>query len=148
MADAIDLDFMRHAIEVSKSAPARPNCFRVGAVLVDNKRRLLSTGFTLEFGDGWHAEAAAIKKAREAKLKIYGATIYSSLEPCSIRKSGGKDCAALLIENGIAQVFYAAAEPPIFVNCQGERKLKEAGIKVEKLEELEASFREINKHLF
>jgi diaminohydroxyphosphoribosylaminopyrimidine deaminase / 5-amino-6-(5-phosphoribosylamino)uracil reductase len=147
MADAIDLNFMRQAIEISKSAPARPNCFRVGAVLVNNKRKLLSTGFTLEFGDTWHAEASAIKKAKDAKLKVRGATIYSSLEPCSVRKSGGKDCAALLIENGIAQVFYAMAEPPIFVNCQGERKLTEAGIKVEKIEELEATFKEINKHL-
>lgn len=148
MADTIDLDFMQHALEISKSAPPRPNCFRVGAVLVDNKRHLLSTGFTLEFGEGWHAEAAAIKKAKDASLKVRGATIYCSLEPCSVRKSGGKDCAALLIENGIAQVFYAMAEPPIFVNCQGKIKLQEAGISVEKVEALEASFKEINKHLF
>jgi pyrimidine deaminase RibD-like protein len=148
MADSVDLDFMRHAIEVSKKAPARPHCYRVGAVLVNDKRQLLSTGFTLELGDGWHAEAVAIKKAQKAKLNVNGATIYSSLEPCSVRKSGGKDCASLLIEKEIAQVFYAMSEPPLFVNCQGESKLKAAGIKVEKMQELEESARKINEHLF
>ena len=148
MTDAIDLDFMRKAIEVSREAPASPNCFRVGAVLVNDKRQLLSTGFTLEFGQGWHAEASAIKKAQDASFEVRGATIYSSLEPCSIRKSGNKDCAALLIEKGIAQVFYAMTEPPLFVNCQGESKLKAAGIQVEKVKELEEAVKEINKHLF
>ncbi len=148
MADASDLEFMKQAIEVSKKAPVRANCFRVGAVLVNNKRQIMSTGYTLEFGLGWHAEASAIKKAADANKKMRGATIYSSLEPCSVRKSGGKDCAGLLIEKGITRVLFAMAEPPIFVNCQGESKLKAAGIEVEKVEELEAAVKEINKHLF
>ncbi len=148
MANPTDLDFMRHALEISRNAPASPNCYRVGAVLVNIQGHVLSTGFTLELGEGWHAEAAAIKKAQDKGLLVRGTTMYSSLEPCSIRKSGGKDCASLLIENGIAQVFYAMSEPPLFVNCQGEKKLKEAGIIVKKIEELEAAFKEINKHLF
>jgi pyrimidine deaminase RibD-like protein len=148
MADAIDNEFMQQAIEVSKHAPARKNCFRVGAVLVDNNRKLISSGYTLEFGEGWHAEAAAIKKAQKSKVPVKGATLYSSLEPCSIRKSGNKDCCALLKEEGIAQVFFAMCEPPIFVNCTGESKLKEAGIKVEKIENFKDTVKEINKHLF
>jgi pyrimidine deaminase RibD-like protein len=137
MADAVDLGFMQQAINASKNSPPRANCFRVGAVLVNKHRQLISSGATLELGEGWHAEAVAIKKARDAKFTVYGGTIYSSLEPCSVRKSGGKDCVSLLIESGIAQVFYAMAEPPIFVTGIGDSKLKASGIKVEKISELE-----------
>ncbi len=147
MADSADLDFMQQAIEVSEMAPALPTCFRVGAVLVDGHRKLISKGFTLEFGEGWHAEAVAIKKALDAGVDIKGASIYSSLEPCSVRKSGARDCSALLIEKGISKVFFALAEPPIFVTCEGENKLKTAGIKVEKINEFDDQVRDINGHL-
>ncbi len=148
MADAIDVEFMQQAIAISKNSPAQATCFRVGAVLVSNERKFIANGFTLEFGEGSHAEAAAIKKALDAGVNIAGATIYSSLEPCSVRKSGKKDCSALLIENKIGQVFYALAEPPIFVVCEGENKLKASKIKVDKINGFDEMVKEINKHLF
>lgn len=148
MSSPKDNEFIRYAVDMSKMAPAKPTCFRVGAVLVSENQHILATGYTLELGEGWHAEAVAIKKALDKNFRVRGATMYSSLEPCSIRKSGGRDCAALLIESGIKRVVYAMAEPPIFVNCDGTSKLKAAGIEVEKVEELESLVKEVNKHLF
>jgi pyrimidine deaminase RibD-like protein len=147
MADKIDFEFMQKAVDCSKNAPAKATCFRVGAVLVDSKRNLIASGYTLEFGEGWHAEEVAIKKAIDAGVDIKGTTIYSSLEPCSVRKSRKSDCSSLLILKGIAQVFYALAEPPVFVVCEGENKLKKAGIKTERIKEFDEEVKEINKHL-
>ncbi len=148
MASAVDIDFIKQAIEVSKNSPAKPTCFRVGAILADKEYKFIASGYTLEFGEGWHAEAVVIKKAKDAGIKTEGAIIYSSLEPCSVRASGKKDCSALLIENDIAQVFYALAEPPIFVTCEGNKKLQEAKIKVEKINGFDQAVKDINAHLF
>jgi len=147
MADSIDIGFLKQAIEISKQTRPSEARFSVGAVLVDQDRSFVASGFTGELGDGWHAEAVAIKKALDNDFNPRGATIYSSLEPCSIRASGKENCAALLIEKGIVRVIFALSEPPIFVVGEGTKKLKQAGIKIEQVNSLGKSVIEINKHL-
>jgi pyrimidine deaminase RibD-like protein len=147
MADSIDIGFLKQAIEISKQTRPSEARFSVGAVLVDQNRSFVASGFTNELGDGWHAEAVAIKKALDGGFNPKGASIYSSLEPCSIRASGKESCTALLIEKEIVRVIFALSEPPIFVVGEGAKKLKQAGIKIEQVNSLEKSVIEINKHL-
>lgn len=148
MADATDINFLKQAIEVSKLSPRSDTCFSVGAVLVDSDRTYVSSGFTQELGEGWHAEAVTIKKALDAQFNPKGAIIYSSIEPCSTRASGKNDCSSLLIEHGIVRVVFVLSEPSIFVIGQGQEKLKDAGIEVEQVFGFEDNVMAINKHLF
>jgi len=145
--DSIDADFLRQAIDVSREALASMTCFSVGAVLVDKDRNFISNGFTQELGEGWHAEAVAIKKAIDTGFDPKGGTIYSSMEPCSVRASGKGDCSTLLIEKEIARVVFAFKEPPTFVIGEGKKKVEAAGIVVEQISDFEDAVIEINKHL-
>ncbi|GIG57714.1 5-amino-6-(5-phosphoribosylamino)uracil reductase [Longispora fulva] len=134
-----DHAFMRQAIELSKLCPPSDTAFAVGAVIV-REGKILSTGYSRETDPTVHAEQAALNKIGDAK----GATVYSSLEPCSIRKSGARPCADRLIEAGIARVVYAWREPPLFVHGDGAAVLKDVGIEVVELTELAAEARATN----
>src|SRR6266542_606863 len=78
------------AIELSRCCPKSDRSFAVGAVVVDSADRLLTTGYSLELGLGWHAEEVALHKASEDGLDLRGCTLFSSLEPCSVRLSGNR----------------------------------------------------------
>ncbi|WP_083233737.1 bifunctional diaminohydroxyphosphoribosylaminopyrimidine deaminase/5-amino-6-(5-phosphoribosylamino)uracil reductase RibD [Planctopirus hydrillae] len=97
----------------------------VGAVVVDEHLQLLGEGWHEKFG-GPHAEVHALAKAGE---KARGATIYTTLEPCS---HFGKTppCADALIAAGIRHVETAVIDPAAHVSGQGIHKLRQAGITV------------------
>lgn len=139
-----DLHFLGLAIELSNSAEPRPTSYRVGALIVQHGVEL-SRGFSLELGEGTHAEQNALSKLGADRLSDL--TLYSSLEPCSERLSGSKSCTARIIEARISRVVFALREPANFVKCQGERLLIEAGIEVLVLDELAEQVRETNSHL-
>src|SRR5947209_13531180 len=136
------------AIDLSRRCPKSDRSFAVGAVVVDAEDRLLTTGYSLELGPGWHAEEVALCKAAEAGLDLRGGTLFSSLEPCSVRLSGKRPCAEHLLAAGIRRVVFALAEPPIFVHCEGRAVLEAGGVQVIHLPEFGAAVRAINAHLF
>lgn len=138
--------FMTIAREVS----SRSTCTRrkVGAVLVSGKR-ILSTGYNgaprnirhcaetgcmreqmnvpsgerHELCRGLHAEMNALLQAAEHGVRIEGATIYCTNQPCSL-------CAKMLINVGIKKIFIAESYP----DKLAEDMLKEAGVEVSILE--------------
>ena len=71
------------------------------------------------------------------------ADIYTTMEPCSIRTSGLAPCADAVIAAGIKRCFIGVGEPDDFVNCEGARKLKDAGVEVIWLEGLEKECLEV-----
>jgi diaminohydroxyphosphoribosylaminopyrimidine deaminase / 5-amino-6-(5-phosphoribosylamino)uracil reductase len=107
----------------------------------------LTTAYSREVELRDHAEEAALNKLSSTMRDLRGATIYSSLEPCSVRLSGRKSCAALIAESGICRVVFAAKEPKVFVTCQTAQLLKASGVAVEQLADLEPLVRQINRHL-
>lgn len=139
-----DLEFLKRAVELSRQVPSDTSTFRVGALIVKDGVEL-SHGFSLELGPHTHAEENALAKIDGRHLG--GATIYSSLEPCSERLSGKRSCVSRIIAAGISRVVFAAHEPALFVQCRGEGQLKEAGVEVVMLGELAPQVREINAHL-
>jgi pyrimidine deaminase RibD-like protein len=62
--------------------------------------------------------------------RLKAATIYSSLEPCSIRKSRPCTCTQWILAAGIPRVVYAMREPETFVIGAGAAALTEAGVTV------------------
>jgi diaminohydroxyphosphoribosylaminopyrimidine deaminase/5-amino-6-(5-phosphoribosylamino)uracil reductase len=94
----------------------------VGALIVKNGK-IIAEGFHAKFG-GPHAEVVALRKAG---LRAKGATLYSSLEPCTIQ---GKTppCTSAIIRSGIRRVIYLAKDPNPAVHGKAERILRKAGV--------------------
>ena len=76
-----------------------------------------------------------------------GAAIYSSMEPCSQRKSEPESCTQLILRHGFARVVFALYEPDRFVRCRGAQTLREAGVDVRVYPELAEGVHRANAHL-
>ena len=142
-----DQTWLLQAIELSKLCPKSPTSFAVGAVIVDARNRVIATGYSLELGEHLHAEEIALLKADRAGLTVSGATIYSTLEPCSVRKSGKRPCVERIVEAGLRRVVHALDEPPTFVECHSVAYLRQQGIAVTRIEDLADQVRAVNSHL-
>jgi pyrimidine deaminase RibD-like protein len=140
---------MRVAIGLAWRCPPSPTAFSVGAVIVDDSGTELSRGFSREGGDPVvHAEEAALGKLSAGDPRLAAATIYSTLEPCSQRRSRPRTCTELIIAAGLRRVVIAWREPALFVaDGQGYELLSQAGLEVTELPELAAAAAAPNRRL-
>ncbi|MFC5434998.1 tRNA adenosine(34) deaminase TadA [Rhodanobacter umsongensis] len=105
---AEDAKYMQRALQLAAHARDAENEVPVGAVLVQGGEIV---------GLGWnrnitlhdptaHAEIMALRAAGEklANHRLSGATLYVTLEPCSM-------CAMAMVHARIGRVVYAAADP-------------------------------------
>ncbi len=79
--------------------------------------------------------------------RLDGATLYSSLEPCSTRASRPRSCTELIVATSIPRIVFAWREPDLFVDCQGAELLRAAGREVVEISELAHLVRRTNQHL-
>src|ERR1700722_20877857 len=140
---------MRLAVSLARRCPPSDAAFSVGAVIVDADGAELSRGFSREDGDPLvHAEESALGKLSPGDPRLAGATIYSTLEPCSQRKSRPRTCTELIIAAGLRRVVIAWREPALFVaDCQGYELLAGAGLTVTELPEFAEDAAAPNRHL-
>ena len=140
---------MRLAVSLARRCPPSDTAFSVGAVIVDAEGAELSRGFSREGGDPVvHAEEAALGKVAPGEPRLAGATIYSTLEPCSQRQSRPRTCTELIIAAGLARVVIAWREPALFVaDAQGYELLSRAGLTVTEMPDLAADAAAPNRHL-
>jgi len=96
----------------------------VGAVVVKDGQ-VVGRGRTQPPG-GPHAEVMALREAGDAAR---GATVYSTLEPCSHTGRTGP-CTEAIIEAGAAEVVFAMHDPDEQVDGRGEARLRQAGLRV------------------
>jgi 5-amino-6-(5-phosphoribosylamino)uracil reductase len=144
-----DLRWLREAIEISRRCPPSPRAYSVGAVIVGSSGDVVATGYSREREDKDHAEEVALRKASALPSgALAGATLYSSLEPCSARASRPRTCTELILAAGIRRVVFAWREPALFADCQGAEILSAAGIAVAEVPELADRVRAVNAHLF
>jgi len=149
-----DRRWLREAIELSRRSPVSARAYSVGAVIVDADGEIVATGFSRERDARDHAEEAALRTAAaanttpDAARRLAGATLYSSLEPCSVRASRPRSCTELILAAGIRRVVFAWREPALFADCQGAEKLSAAGVTVVEVPELADEVRGVNAHLF
>jgi diaminohydroxyphosphoribosylaminopyrimidine deaminase/5-amino-6-(5-phosphoribosylamino)uracil reductase len=97
----------------------------VGAVVVSPDGRIV--------GEGWHegpglphAEVVAL---RDAGDRARGATLYTSLEPCS-HYGRTPPCVRAVLEAGIARVVAATRDPNPVVDGRGLDELRASGVEV------------------
>jgi diaminohydroxyphosphoribosylaminopyrimidine deaminase / 5-amino-6-(5-phosphoribosylamino)uracil reductase len=138
---------LKAAVELSRLSPPSPTHYAVGAVIVDENDMVLATGYTAEGDPHNHAEEAALAKLAGRDLSRSGATLYSSLEPCTTRKSRPQSCTELIIEAGIRRVVLALREPSVFADCHGVEDLRDAGVEVVEMPELGHLVAGINAHI-
>jgi diaminohydroxyphosphoribosylaminopyrimidine deaminase/5-amino-6-(5-phosphoribosylamino)uracil reductase len=119
---------MRHAIAMAETARmvARPNPW-VGAVLVCADGQQF-TGSTSAPG-GAHAEVVAISAAHNAGASTVGATLYSTLEPCSHTGRTGP-CTEAIVAAGISELVTGITDPDTNVSGRGLSALRGAGVNV------------------
>lgn len=141
-----DLKYLRLAITESSRCTPSATSYCVGAVVVTDDA-LVFTGYTHETSPTHHAEQEAIAKALAAGARLRGASIYSSMEPCSKRSSEPESCTELILRHGFAHVAFALYEPSHFVSCRGALILRERGVDVRAYPSLGDEVRQVNAHL-
>jgi diaminohydroxyphosphoribosylaminopyrimidine deaminase / 5-amino-6-(5-phosphoribosylamino)uracil reductase len=148
MSGQEDEQWMRLAVELAWQCPPSRIAYSVGAVIVGADGTELSRGFSRENDPLVHAEESALGKLVPGEPRLAGATIYSTLEPCSQRKSRPRTCTQLIIASGIGRVVIAWREPSLFVaDCQGYELLEQAGLDVTELPGFAEQAAAPNRHL-
>jgi len=156
----MDKQMMTMALKEAEKCEVKEGAFSVGCVLVTHlpgaTPAIISVGYSRELHGNTHAEANALEKARclsrtrlAEKLSVEEEDVppiekvlrhthvYTTLEPCSIRSSGLAPCADTLVAAGITRCVIGVGEPDDYVQCEGAKKLLDAGIQVDWLKGLE-----------
>jgi diaminohydroxyphosphoribosylaminopyrimidine deaminase/5-amino-6-(5-phosphoribosylamino)uracil reductase len=143
-----DVRWLRRAIALSRKCAPSLAAYNVGAVIVDAGGSEIASGYSRDTGPHVHAEESALGRLAAGDPRLAGATIYSTLEPCSERRSRPRPCADLIVAAGVPRVVIAWREPALFVaDCQGVERLRAAGVTVLEIPELQAAAKAANKHL-
>jgi diaminohydroxyphosphoribosylaminopyrimidine deaminase/5-amino-6-(5-phosphoribosylamino)uracil reductase len=139
---------MTLAVELAGRCTPKQSAYSVGAVIVAADGVEISRGYSRETDVSVHAEESALAKVPGDDPRLRQATIYSTLEPCSARKSRPQTCTELILAAGLARVVIAWREPGLFVaDCQGCELLADAGVAVVELPEFAGAARAVNSHL-
>jgi pyrimidine deaminase RibD-like protein len=127
-----DIQYCKMAVDLARKSIAEndgePHPY-VGAVVVKDGK-VLATGYRGETGEGRHAEFCALNKLNDDidNVDLSGCTVYTTLEPCSIRKTSKTPCTNRLINGKVARVVYGLADKDETV--YGHSSLSEAGIEI------------------
>ena len=121
-----DLAYLHEAVALAERGlfTTTPNP-RVGCVIVRDG---------LVLGRGWHRwpgqAHAEINALRDAGGDVAGATVYVSLEPCTVY-GRTPPCVDALVAAGVKRVVAGASDPDSRVNGRGFERLGAAGIECE-----------------
>lgn len=144
-----DSEFAARAVQEARSSrqePRRTPIF-VGAVAARGAE-LMSAAYRGELALGDHAEFTLLERKLQGSV-LAGATIFSTLEPCTKRGPGKVPCAERLIERRVARVVIGTLDPNSDIRGLGVLALRQAGISVEFFPpDLTAQLEELNRDFF
>jgi diaminohydroxyphosphoribosylaminopyrimidine deaminase / 5-amino-6-(5-phosphoribosylamino)uracil reductase len=121
----VDRRYMRRALQLAARAAGETNPNpMVGCVIVKGGR-IVGEGYHHRAGQA-HAEVLALRAAGD---RTRGATMYVTLEPCSLT-ARTPPCAPDVRDAGIRRVVVAMRDPNALVNGRGFRILRRGGIAV------------------
>jgi diaminohydroxyphosphoribosylaminopyrimidine deaminase / 5-amino-6-(5-phosphoribosylamino)uracil reductase len=136
------------ALDLARRCPPADSAYSVGAVIVGQDGREIARGYSRDTDPHVHAEESALATVAAGDPRLAAATLYSTLEPCSERRSRPRSCTRLILDAGLGRVVLAWREPALFVpDGQGRELLARAGVTVVELPEFAARARAVNAHL-
>lgn len=138
--------WIRRAVELARQS--KPEAGRVdkapavGAVVVKDGAEV-AYAYRGMCGEGCHAEYCALRGLDPALAE--GATVYTTLEPCSRRSATKTPCAQRLIDAKVNAVFIGLYDPNPKIYREGWKMLRDAGIELRDFpEEFRSELKELN----
>ena len=122
-----DEDLMRRAIALAATHVGLTGDNPSVGCVIARDGVVVGEGVTGEGGRP-HAEQQALDQAGEAAR---GATAFVTMEPCAQRSAGGVSCSARLAAAGVVRAVVACADPSVFADGAGTRRLRAAGVAVD-----------------
>lgn len=138
-----DRYWLRQCVEESRKCPPSDTAFPVGAVIIDADGTEIARGYSRETDPISHAEEVALTKAA-GDPRLATSTIYSSLEPCSTRKSRPRSCTQWILDAGVPRVVFGLREPSRFVVGEGAERLASGGVDVVERADLADEVRQVS----
>ena len=141
-----DRAIMRLAVDLAAKCVSEENRVspKVAAVVVRDGV-VLASAYRGELKAGEHAEYTLLERKLQG-VDLEGATIYTTLEPCTHRNHPKVSCTDRVIDRKLKRVVIGTLDPNQMIRGLGELRLQDAGIEITRFDpDLVHELRELNQ---